>query len=76
MAEKRVDSTALTTDAPTNLGIHLAVMLASLKLKDDLRAARLAYSTMKGSWMVVHLAAKMVVMSASPRLKVSQRAGY
>eukprot|EP00579_Thalassiosira_antarctica_P009815 CAMPEP_0201913910 /NCGR_PEP_ID=MMETSP0903-20130614/4238_1 /ASSEMBLY_ACC=CAM_ASM_000552 /TAXON_ID=420261 /ORGANISM="Thalassiosira antarctica, Strain CCMP982" /LENGTH=31 /DNA_ID= /DNA_START= /DNA_END= /DNA_ORIENTATION= len=30
-------------DAPTHLGIHLAAMLASLKQKDDLRAARLAY---------------------------------
>ena len=43
MAEKRVDSTALTTDAPTNLGIHLAAMSASLKQKDALRAACSAY---------------------------------
>jgi len=38
-----VDLMALTTDDQTNLGIHLAVMSASLKQKDAPRAARLAY---------------------------------
>eukprot|EP00579_Thalassiosira_antarctica_P032754 CAMPEP_0201997410 /NCGR_PEP_ID=MMETSP0905-20130828/4392_1 /ASSEMBLY_ACC=CAM_ASM_000554 /TAXON_ID=420261 /ORGANISM="Thalassiosira antarctica, Strain CCMP982" /LENGTH=71 /DNA_ID=CAMNT_0048553095 /DNA_START=247 /DNA_END=458 /DNA_ORIENTATION=+ len=71
MAQKRAELMVLTTDDQTNLGFHLAVMLASLKQKDAPMAARSAYWTMKGSSRVENSAAKMVVMSASPRLKVS-----
>ena len=51
-------------------------MSASVKQKDVPRADRSAHWTMKGSWTVENSAAKMVVMSASEILKVSQRAGY
>jgi len=73
MAQKRVDLMVLTTDVQINLGFHLVVMLASLKQKDAPMAARSAYWTMKGSSRVENSAAKMVVMLANEKLKVSQR---
>ena len=66
----------MTTDTPTNLGIHLAAMSASLKQKDALRAARSAYYIMKGSWMGVHSVAMMVVRLDDGRPNDLLRAGY
>ena len=63
-------------DVQTEMVIHLVVMSASLKSKDDLRAAYLACSTSKGSSTVEHLAEKRVVTLASQKLMDFQMAGY
>ena len=66
----------LMTAPPTKLGFHLAVMLASLKLKDAWKAARSAYWTMKGPMMAVNSAGMMAATKASPRLMDSQTADH
>ena len=76
MALKRVDLMVGRMADQIYLEIRLAVMLASLKWMDSLRAAHLAHLTLKGSLMAVNLVGMRVEQLANAKLKGSWMAGY